>query len=80
VSWLFNSPGFEEVVTLHGVATVEDSPLLRAGIWEAMANKVRAFILKSDENLQFVIIQTRVERAEFLLPRSGETKPQVLEF
>jgi general stress protein 26 len=80
VSWLFSSAAFEEVVTLHGRATVEDSPHLRAEIWEAMANKTRAFILKSDDNLQFLIIQTRVQRVEYLLPRAGETKPQVLEF
>ena len=55
VSWVFSTPSYGEVVTLHGTASVEDDPLLRARIWESMPEKQRAFILENDENLDGLI-------------------------
>lgn len=79
VAWVFASPQFEDVVTIHGAAEVDDDPLVRAEIWESLPDKRRAFILASDENLEFLIIRTVVERIEYLRPRSGETTPRTLE-
>ena len=78
VSWVFSSPQFEEVVTLHGTALVADDPLLRAEVWEAMPDKQRAYILRNDENLEFVIIRTEVETVEYLRPKEGQTAPDIL--
>jgi len=78
VTWLFTTPLFDEVVMLYGDAVVEEDPLLRAEIWEAMPDKQRAFILRNDENLQFAIIRTQVHTIEYMRPRQGETTPKVL--
>jgi general stress protein 26 len=78
VNWVFTSPQFNDIVNLYGTATVEEDPVLRALIWEHMEDKQRAFILRNDENLEFVIIQTQVQTVEYLRPRTGETTPNVL--
>ncbi len=75
VTWVFSSPDFEDVVTIHGKAFVDEDPALRAEIWERMPEKQRSFILRNDENLQFAIIRTDVERVEHLRPREGQTEP-----
>lgn len=78
VSWVFHTPQFDEVVTVHGRASVDDDPLLRAEIWESMPDKQRSFILRNDENLEFVIIRTEVETLEYLRPKEGQTTPVVI--
>lgn len=78
VSWVFHSPAFDEVITLHGHAEVDQDPMLRGQVWEAMTDKHRTFMLKNDDNLAFVVVITWVERIEHLRARLGQTKPTVL--
>lgn len=75
VAWVFSTPAWDEVVTLHGTASIEDDPGLRAEVWERMPEKHRAFILNDDANLCCVVIATRVERIEYLRPLEGQTVP-----
>jgi general stress protein 26 len=75
VCWVFSTPAYDEVVTLYGTASIETDPILRACIWENMPDKQRAFILRSDENLEFSLVRTEVHTIEYLRPQTGETHP-----
>jgi len=78
VSWVFNTPSFDEVIILRGKAVLEQDAFVRAQIWEAMPDKQRTFILENDENLTFQVIRTFVETVEYLKPRAGQTVPLIL--
>jgi general stress protein 26 len=79
VTWVFNTPTFDEVITLRGTAEIVDDAMLRAEIWEALPDKTRSFILMNDENLAFSILRTKVRSVEYVRPRVGQTKPIVVE-
>lgn len=78
VTWVFNTPAFDEVITLRGTAEIIDDAMLRVEIWEALPDKTRAFILNNDENLSFAILRTEVRSIEYSRPRAGQTTPTVL--
>ncbi len=75
VTWVFNTPDFDEVITLRGTAQILDDAMLRAEIWEALPDKTRSFILNNDENLGFAILRTAVRSVEYSRPRAGQTEP-----
>jgi general stress protein 26 len=79
VTWVFNTPAFDEVITLRGTAEILDDAMLRTEIWEALPDKTRSFILNNDENLAFAILRTDVRAVEYVRPRAGQTKPIVFE-
>jgi len=76
VAWVFNSPGFEDVITIHGTAPSIDDPMLRSRSGRACP-EAAGVILLSDENLEFVIIRTG-GGIEHLKPRRGQTTPTVV--
>lgn len=78
VTWVFSTPGYGEVVTLLGAARVLESPLMAQSVWDRLVDAARAYSLNGladDENLEFVTIETQVQRVELLAPRLKVVSP-----
>jgi general stress protein 26 len=79
VCWVFFSPEYADVVTLYGRATVLESPTVTQEVWDHLANAARAYSMNvaSDEhNVEFVVIETKVDTIEYLCPGLGMTAPK----
>ena len=82
VSWLFSAEGYERVVTLKGTAEVLDAPVIAQKAWDRLAQAARAYsmnALSDEDNLDFVVIETRVTHADLLYPEKGLVKPETVE-
>lgn len=80
VTWLYQSPSFDEVVTVHGQAWVEKDLGYRSLVWDRMPEKQRVLFFRSPEPTGFEVLRTRVERIEYIQPLSGELKPTLVPF
>ncbi len=79
VCWVFSSPLCHDVVTLTGKAQVMDSPVVAQEVWDQLATAARCYSMSSlsdDRNLEFVTLETVVERVELLSPRLRLYVPQ----
>ena len=81
VCWVFSSHGQNDVVTLYGRATVE-TLAANADEWGALVESSRPFAMTAFSNLEqgrYCLIETAVERIEFVSPRLAIFKPRELQ-
>lgn len=81
VTWLFHSPHYNDVVTLHGRAEALESPVVAQPVWDRLSECARAYAmnaLSNESNLEFVVIETRIELLEFICPRMKIYQPRVV--
>ncbi|MBD3241340.1 MAG: pyridoxamine 5'-phosphate oxidase family protein [Chitinivibrionales bacterium] len=71
VSWLFQSPALDRIVSLAGKATVIDNASLTSEVLEAVAPRLRTFWKITEDKHAFAVVETVVERAELFLPLTG---------
>jgi len=79
VAWLFSAEGYERVVTLKGTAEILDAPVVAQKAWDRLAQAARAYsmnALSDEDNLDFVVIETRVTEVDLLYPEKGLVKPE----
>lgn len=78
VTWLLNRVNHTEVLKLHGVASVEDDPLLKAQIWDLVGKKTKQYFTIHDGQSEFVVLVTEVKAIEYFAPGEGIHKPIVV--
>lgn len=82
VSWTFSTPDYSDVVTLEGRAGVLSAPIVSQHVWDRLVACAKAYcmsVLSNDDTVEFVSIETQVERIEYLSPRLKLFKPRVIE-
>lgn len=78
VTWLFQSPGFDEVVSLHGEAWVDADPGYKSLVWDRMPDRHRTLFFRAKDYTGFEVLRTRIEEIEYIQPLAGEFKPEIL--
>lgn len=71
VVWLLQSATMEEVTHVHGRATVIDTPSLRAAVLEALGPRLARFWKIHPDISQLDVIETAIDRIEYLRPADG---------
>ncbi|HLS29176.1 MAG TPA: pyridoxamine 5'-phosphate oxidase family protein [Opitutales bacterium] len=73
VEWLFVDEEKEELLYLYGKARVLEEPAEVEAAWQKISDKSRAyFMLYQDVGIQFLIVETEVEKFEYRVPRKNE--------
>lgn len=78
VTWVFHSPNYGKIITLYGQAREMASPVVAQPVWDRLADCAKAYsmnALSNRENVDFAIIETVVERVEFIAPREKIVVP-----
>ena len=81
VCWLFALPDYEEVVTLRGRAWALDQPVVAQHVWDRLSEAARAYamnVLSNREQVEFVVIESQIDRVEWLCPGEGVVMPRLL--
>ena len=68
VSWSFQSPSLDRIVSVHGRAAVLDNPRLKAEILENLGSQLENFWKIHPDPGKLVVIETYVEKATLYLP------------
>jgi len=71
VSWIFQTPSLERIVTLRGAASIIHDPMLSAEVLEAIGPRLRVFWKYSDNPSDMAVIETRIEELEYFVPLRG---------
>lgn len=74
VSWLIQSKSFDEVVEVSGTALVIDNPILKSDVLEALGNRLTTFWHVTPDESELVILETMIERIDYLNPVDGTHK------
>ena len=75
VTWLFTRVNFNEILKLHGVASLEDEPLLKSQIWDIVGRKTWRYFTINRENPEFLVLVTKVRSIEYYAPQEGVFEP-----
>ena len=81
VCWHFSAENYGEVVKLFGSAEVHHDPSELIVTWDHLVAAARSFPvgpLSNEEDLELVVIETKVERGEILCPSLGVVTPHDL--
>lgn len=71
VSWLFQSPALDRIVTVDGTAAVLDNASLTSEVLESVAPRLRTFWKVTEDAHAFSVVETVIQRAELFLPLTG---------
>jgi len=71
VSWLIQSKALDEIVEIHGKATVIDSPTLKSDVLEAIGPHLAAFWNVNPDGTDLVVVETAIERIDYFRPMQG---------
>ncbi len=72
VSWLIQSKALDEIVEVHGKATVIDNPTLKSDVLEAIGPHMAAFWKINPNETELVVIETMIEQIDYYRPLKGE--------
>lgn len=72
VSWLIQSKSLDEIVEVHGKAAIIDNPTLKSDVLEAIGPHLTTFWKTNTDQADLVVIETAVERVDYLKPLKGE--------
>ena len=82
VCWVFTNAHFADVVTLYGQARVIDSPIVSQHVFDRLMDTARTYVmgaLADESNLEFVALETLVQKVEYYSPRQKLYQPQVVD-
>lgn len=82
VCWVFSDEGHRNVVTLYGQATISTSGGLMQEVWDHLMDAARVYVMASlgnAEDIEYAVIDTHVERIEFLSPKLKIFAPRTIE-
>lgn len=68
VSWSFQTPGLDRIVSVEGRAAVLDNPELKAQTLEALGPNLQAFWRVNPDPRKLVVIETYIEKARLYSP------------
>lgn len=80
VCWVFSTAGYGDIVNLYGQAKMLTAPIVAQSIWDRLVECAQTYTmsaLSDDRNLEFVTIETQVQRVELISPRRKIFVPQV---
>ena len=78
VSWLIQSKSLDEIVEVHGRATIIDNPTLKSDVLEAIGPHLTTFWKINADEADLVVIETAVERVDYFKPVKGEHESAVV--
>lgn len=79
VAWMFQTPALDEVVTVTGHIEKIDNPALKTELMDALGKRLRVFWKVSQEQTDFIVLETIIERAEHFRPMIGQKEAVVFE-
>lgn len=68
VSWLVQSKALDEIIEVHGTATIIDHPTLKSDVLEAIGPNLTAFWRVNPNETELVVIETAIERIDYYKP------------
>jgi len=71
VTWSFQTPGLDEVVTLEGRAVVLDNPELKAQVLEALGQYLQVFWRVQPDTRKLVVIEIEIARVRLFRPMAN---------
>lgn len=76
VEWMFTDEDREAVVYLRGMVRVIHDPDELETYWKRLIDKSRAYFMqyKAKPGMRFLILETKVEEAEYTIPRDNVYK------
>ena len=78
VSWLIQSKSLDEIVEVHGKATIIDNPTLKSDVLEAIGPHLTTFWKINTDQADLVVIETAIERIDYFKPVKGEHESAVV--
>src|SRR5690625_2398600 len=73
VEWLFIDEKKEDLLYAYGRARVLEEPAEVEAAWQKISDKSRAyFMLYQDVGMKFLVVETKVEKFEYRVPRKNE--------
>ena len=70
--WMFQTLSLNQVVNLRGRLNLIDNPSLKAQILEAIGARLHAFWKLTNEETDFVILETTIAEATYYFPMKGK--------
>lgn len=80
VTWVFSTAGYGDIINLYGQGRVLAAPIVAQSIWDRLVECAQTYAmsaLSDDRNIEFVTIETLVQRVELISPRRKIFIPQV---
>lgn len=71
VTWMIQTRSLNRIVTLQGKINVLDNPSIKAEIIEAVGQRLSMFWKLNSEDMEFVVLETVLETAEYFEPLQG---------
>lgn len=69
--WMFQKRDLSEVINIRGAVKVVSSPSLKAELLDIFGDKLFMFWKSNTSSEEFVILETTIEQASYLLPMEG---------
>lgn len=70
-AWMIQTRSLSRIVTLQGKINVLDNPFIKTEIIEAVGQRLSMFWKLNSEDMEFVVLETVLERAEYFEPLQG---------
>jgi general stress protein 26 len=74
VEWLVQTRSLDKVIKLRGKVNVVDNPSLKSEVLEKLAGRLTVFWKVNPDKVNFVVLETILEEAEYFQPMTGLKK------
>lgn len=75
VTWLFSRVNFTEIAKIRGKAFIEDDPLLKSQIWDAIGSRTWRYFTINKEDPTFAVLVTEFREIEYYAPGKQMFEP-----
>lgn len=74
VEWMFQTRDINHIVNLRGKVNIIDNPSLKSEVLQTLGRRLRMFWKISEQDMDFVVLETVIEEATYFRPLKGEKK------
>ncbi len=71
VTWLIQTRALNRIITIRGKINVLDNPSIKTEVLEAVGQQLTIFWKLNEELMDFVVLETIIEDAEYFEPMKG---------
>jgi pyridoxamine 5'-phosphate oxidase len=69
--WMFQTRALDQIMSVKGMINVIDNPSLKAEILESLGKRLSMFWKVSENEMDFVVLETVIEEATYFQPMRG---------